>query len=170
MIPAGSLIVFHFLERTLFNEPGWWPLVRGAIPESIGFSSGNFAADQLQLWCWPSPWLVLPFVIWGLALTVHRGWLQWRQQQPPVAWFLTCAALVMFLTLFVQSENPGAALPVIRTSLVVLLLVFLLAELLRRGFERMVLWPPLEEEKMTQGEPVPVVSTQTTEEGDKITT
>lgn len=139
LVPAAGLIVYRFLDRSLYTESGSWRFVRDAFPESMAV---GFNVNSLAGWSWPTPWLVLPLLVCSLGLAIHRGCKQWAVGQGPTAWFLPSFAAVMVVRLLLYSEDPGEAVPVLMTALVVLCFVFFVAEMLQRGFRRMVLLPP----------------------------
>jgi hypothetical protein len=148
LTPVGALVVYRFLDRSLYNVDGWAGLIADAFPTSLGFSLAAFDSTNLAGWCWPHPTLVLPYALFALFMNARRGWRQWARAEAPTAWFLSFLSLVMLVGLLVLPTQ-GAAMQVILTALVVLLTTSMIADVLRHVVERLVLRPPQEREAAT---------------------
>jgi hypothetical protein len=111
----------------------------GAEPGLPGFSTA-----ELNEWCWPTPWLVLPLAAWGLWRGVRRGGLNWRQGRAPLAWVVPAYALAALAAVALQPASVRTASYLPLATLATFLAVFCAADLLRAGIERMRLAPPHE--------------------------
>lgn len=146
LAPAGGLIVYRFFDRTLNTAQGWWPMVRDSFPTSLQPSTAAFSSTALESWCWPHPWMTLPLLGWAVLTLSRSGWQHWRKREAPTGWFVGAMASVLFVGLFLAPASTGQGLPLILTSVTVLLLTALVAELLHSAFDRLVLHPPETEE------------------------
>lgn len=142
LAPAGGLVVYRFFDRTLSTAQGWWPLVRDSFPTSLQPSTNAFSSQSLDSWCWPHPWVTLPLVSWAIFALVRAGWQRWRKHEAPTGWLVGAVAGVLFVGLFLAPASAGQGLPLMLTSMTVLLLTALLAELLHGALDRLVLHPP----------------------------
>jgi hypothetical protein len=142
LAPAGGLVVYRFFDRSLNSAQGWWPLVRDSFPASLQPSTAAFSSSALESWCWPHPWLTLPLLGWAVFALGRSGWQHWRKRETPTGWFVGTIAGVLFVGLFLAPASTGQGLPLILTSVTVLLLTALVADLLNGAFDRLVLHPP----------------------------
>jgi hypothetical protein len=167
--PLASLVVYRFLDRSLYHVEGVTDLVNTA-PPVLSFSLAAFESANLAGWCWPHPILVLPFALFALFMNARRGWRQWSSAEAPTAWYLTLLTVVMVTGLLLLPTQ-GAAMQVILTALVVLLTTSMIADVLRHVVERLVLRPPDEREATNRGKTAPDVGLETLHEpGQKKTT
>ncbi|OAI49766.1 hypothetical protein AYO44_06095 [Planctomycetaceae bacterium SCGC AG-212-F19] len=143
--PIAALVVYRFLDRSLYNVNNMSDLVANTMPPGLSVSFAAFDANHLASWCWPHPVLVLPFAVFALFMNVRRGWRQWSRAEAPTAWFLTILTLVILTGLLVLPSQ-GPAMQVILTALVVLLTTSMIADVLWHLVERLVLRPPDERE------------------------
>jgi hypothetical protein len=94
--------------------------------------------DQLDKWTWPTLWVMVPLVLWGLWRTVRRGWRELRKRRAPAPWVLTLDAAFGLLV-------PGEATAVLPlAALAVLLAVFGVADVFHGISEQLILLPPEE--------------------------
>ncbi|HYT89770.1 MAG TPA: hypothetical protein VEL76_13765 [Gemmataceae bacterium] len=115
---------------------------------AAGLEIGSFAANELHRWAWPAVWVVLPFLLVGLWLTVRRGSKLLSARRPPLPWVLTLYALVELVG---AALHPSAALtPILLrfASVALLLAIFGIAEIVRAVLRPLVLPPP--EERMLE--------------------
>jgi hypothetical protein len=145
-----------FLAPWAMHLPGWptatapgsapsaSDLLRAAVvlPDTAGSGLHGFTLDGLNRWCWPTPWVMLPLMAWGLWRSVRRGWKQARRDQPPLAWVLTLFTAVSLVGVALYPANAANAVLVLLASLGGLLAVFCVADLVRGLGERLVLAPP----------------------------
>jgi hypothetical protein len=143
--PLAGLVVYRFVNRTLYGTERWSQLLTDANPGLLRFSPAAFDPANLQGWCWPHPLLVLPFALFALFMNARRGYRQWRKAETPTAWFLTFSVLVLLGGLLLLPTQ-GAAMQVILTGLVALLATSMTADVLHHVVERLVLRPPHERE------------------------
>jgi hypothetical protein len=143
-LAPASLLAYRFFDRSLSFADGWWPLVRDSFPDDLTWSTRAFEMTQLERWCRPLPWVVLPLLGLATILTLRRGWKQWTGATVPMAWFLTLCAVVMSAALLFMPQPAGPGLSIVLTALAVLLAVFAVADLLQCTFDRLVLRPPEE--------------------------
>jgi hypothetical protein len=115
-----------------------------AKPDSPWLGLDDLFSGDLERWCWPTPWVILPLMAWGLWRTVRRGWKQTRRTQLPLAWVLTWFAVVTVGGVTLHSAGAGDSVLIALASLEVLLAVFCVADLVRGLTERLVLAPPEE--------------------------
>jgi len=116
-----------------------WAAVRFDLP---GGAPHGFTPEDLSRWCWPTAWVVLPLMAWGLWRTLRRGWKQARRAQLALAWLLTLFALVTLTGGALLSTAAGAGGLLGLAALTVLLPVYCVADLCRGLAERLVLAPP----------------------------
>jgi hypothetical protein len=145
LTPLAGLVVYRFVNRTLFGMEHWWELLKEANPSSLRVSLAAFDSANLRNWCWPHPVLVLPFALFALLMNARRGWRQWSKGEAPTAWFLSFFVLVMLGGLLLLPTQ-GAAMQVILTAVVALLATSMTADVLRHVVERLMLRPPDERE------------------------
>jgi hypothetical protein len=122
-------------------------LLGAAVGEgAAAFRLPGFTAEDLAVWCWPVPWVVLPLAILGLWRGVRRGRLLWRARRPPLGWLVPLYAVVDLLGMALNPASVEAASLLPLAPLSVLLGVFCLGDITRGVAERMMLRPPHEEE------------------------
>jgi hypothetical protein len=122
------------------DAPG---LLRQAVnPPAAGGGISPFSGDRVQQWCWPTPWAVLPLMVWGAWCSLRRGRKQLARGQAPTAWVLALySAAVVALGAWPGRET--AALAVLSlAALVGLLAVFGVGDVLRNVWDQLRLAPP----------------------------
>jgi len=152
LAPAGGLLVNRFLDSRADTSGNLLIPLREAVRQLPAGSTSAFTRSQLDAWCWPHPWLVLPLLGFALWRTVRRGWKQWTKSEPPYAWLLTWASLVFVGAMFFRTVEDTSPL-LVMIALAVLLLVFLVGDLLRGTLEGLTL-PPPEEREPAREQPV----------------
>jgi hypothetical protein len=157
LLPAASFIVLLFLDHNLTSDRSWWELLREALPDRLSYATRALARLESNAWSWPADWLVVPLCAVGVVLCSLQGWKEWSKAQPPWSWYLTLVSLLVPALLFGRSGERGEAVSVILTALVVLLVVFVIANTLRRFWLRLVLLPP---DVREDSSPTPVLPPQ----------
>jgi hypothetical protein len=113
---------------------------------TINWQPRAFAGEHLLRWGWPTPWVLLPLMTWGLWRSLRRGWRQSARHQPPLAWTLTLFTLVALAGVLLCSPA-GPNNEFLRLAILGLMLsVFCVADLIRGLADRLMLAPPTERE------------------------
>lgn len=140
--PTVGLFLYRLLDASVSADDRFWsPLL--AAKETVE-GNRSLSLEQLNRWCWPTVWVVAPLAAWALWRTVWVGWQKWQQAEAPDSWLLTYYALLLVPSLFFWPLREANAVPLTLSALVVLLVVFLDADLLKRCLRRLVLPPPEE--------------------------
>jgi hypothetical protein len=120
----------------------WPPEYRDAAPVTLA----PWERDQLAKWAWPSLWLMVPLMAWGLWRTLTRGWSDFKKFRAPISWLLTAYALACALGAALREDDSLSAHVVALATVAVLLAVFGVADFIRGIGERLILLPPEERE------------------------
>jgi hypothetical protein len=112
-----------------------WPLPRSEERLRL------FDHRAVQQWCWPTPWAVVPLMLWGAWCTLRRGQHELSRRQAPKSWALTWFGLITLATTSLGHDN-AASLLLPLASLAVLLAVFGVADVLRSIWDQLRLAPP----------------------------
>jgi hypothetical protein len=94
--------------------------------------------DQLNDWCWPTAWLIMPLLAWAWWRSCKRGWRAWRTGQTPAAWLLTVLMPAAAIALVPRAELA----PLTLMGISVVMLVFWLADVWKGTLEQLILLPP----------------------------
>jgi hypothetical protein len=153
-VTAGFLLVpvvvevFAGISNSVLQggDPG--TLLRAATDfYFVEFPPPGFSTAESERWGWPSVWLTVPLVLFGLWRSISRGVKELARNKAPLAWGLTLYALLGVLgTLLHPAESKDVVLLRL-ASLAVLLSVFGVADFVRGITDRLVLAPPEERDQ-----------------------
>jgi hypothetical protein len=149
LAPAAGVFLVHFSQHdvplsALDDVQTWRDLWLTAAPSAIEDPYRQFRRSQLDQWCLPHVYVVLPAMAWALWRTLRRGLRQWRLGKAPLAWLLTWYTVQTVAGVSLLPARNEAAPRLALTALMILLLTFWAGDLLHGMFERMMLRPPEE--------------------------
>jgi hypothetical protein len=137
----GCLPEFDERGRAELTSPS--DLLQQIAPSADWKPLMPFDAQYLERWCWPTPWVVVPLVVWGLWCTVRRGKHELARRCAPTAWVLTLFALLTLVAAGLRHESEALAVMSLAT-LAVLLVVFGVGGVFRNFWDQLRLAPPHE--------------------------
>src|SRR5205807_86566 len=125
---------------------GFWSPQRVVVAGSQGPPSPT-SWEQLNQSSWPTVWLTVPLITWGLWCTLRRGWRELKKRRAPTPWMLTLYTAVVAIGLFAPLGENTAVASLSLGCLAVLLAVFGVADFFRGISERLILLPPAERQE-----------------------
>lgn len=144
--PALGLLVFRLIDSSTITEGSFWAPVLQAQELTTEPLAKGLTVGQLNRWFWPWVWLTGPVLIWGLWRALRNGWRHWRRDEPPLCWMLPLYALLTLPTLFFWPMREPDRTPLVVSAVVVLVTVYLVADVLRTTVKKLVLPPGYERE------------------------
>jgi hypothetical protein len=111
-------------------------------PAAHGLRLPGFSPTELEQWCWPTPWLLLPLAGWGLLCSLRRGLGRAVRPQSGSSLLLLLFTGLLLLGLSLPAGVEAALSLLLLASLAMLLAVYGIGDTLRRLMERLVLPPP----------------------------
>jgi hypothetical protein len=115
-------------------DGGEWPAVVSEWQAAI--RDGTWSAGA---WCWADRWIVAALLLIGLWRTLARGWKEWVQGRPPLAWLIAVAGLGAVVAV---GARPLASGSLVLAAVGAILSVFGAADLILALVERIELKPP----------------------------
>lgn len=144
--PALGLLVYRIIDASVASESSFWAPLQQLHQGGPEPTRPDVSLGLLNRWFWPWVWLTAPVLAWSLWRALGNGWKQWRRDEPPLPWLLPVFALLAIPALFVWPLREPERTPLVVSVVVVLAVVYVLADVLHKTARGLVLPPSYDRE------------------------